>query len=1037
MLLQKNGNSFNPVPRITANADNTSASTIPGPFTTEEKAQKKNDVKAISMLLMALPNEHLLTFSQYKDAKTLFEAIQARFGGNDATKKIQKTLLKQIQLAILGEKNSQEDLNMKFLRSLPAEWNTHVVVWRNKLDLEKMSFDDLYNNFKIVEQEVKITVVTSSSLRSSNMAFLSYPSSTNEVDTASIQVSVANTPVSTVNLEQIYEDDLEERDLKWQLALLSMRARRYFRRTCKKITINGSDTTEYDMTKVECFNCHKMGHFARECKSPKSQESRPRNQDNSRKTVIVKDISSKAMVAIDGAGFDWSYMGDDEVPTTMALMAFSDSKGSGQREVRPVWNHAMRVRRNFAPTAVLTKSGIVPISTARQSSSRIAAPVSTARPINTTAPKPIVNVAKSRRNAFQKTHSLLRRPFHQQTAFKNRYLVNTAKVKSVNTVNTAKGKSMKSAVGKQGSNAVKSSACWVWRPKIKVQDLVFKNSGSYIWRTTSCFNRLVWIFIKKDKNEAKTDINQAREWKEREKTSPTFVNHQPQEIIEVIPFIESKEWIETKNEFYKMMEAYMERMKEQREQEALLAAQREQELQQKQNMEDTMIELLEDCRQKEICCMHNDVEDLIESVLNSKLLSINLKSQRLDKEKQEVKNIVEQSPKRRTQPEYSLSMRDEHISTIPEMESDEVIKSSVENLVPIPSESEVTSDNESKCVVPVNDEYSPIFTTFSNPLFDCNNDFTSSDDKSLSNEDSLSNKDVPMIYSNSLFDDEEIIPTKIDSHYFNAESNLLESLLNRDTLIDSSPKFDYLLEEFSELNAEIADMILKSLSPFPILVEDSDSQMEEIDLFLATDDLMPPSIENEDYDSEGDIYFLEEFLSNDTLPLPKNKSSNFDHHDDPEVWPFNTFGPSLLGRTVTEVLVVQLWKYGSLGPPYVTFRYQSVIPRPPPKPPDVEVFFDFEPDTGVLTAKVVDDISEHYVLMPKVLPSQPTLCPNIDTLLSFSSKNEDKVFKPGILSYLLISHQDKITSDFYENPMMMYEGDIPHLDVPFLHFYPP
>nr|GEY91894.1 hypothetical protein [Tanacetum cinerariifolium]GEY97984.1 hypothetical protein [Tanacetum cinerariifolium] len=151
-------------------------------------------------------------------------------------------------------------------------------------------------------------------------------------------------------------------------------------------------------------------------------------------------------------------------------------KKTGQREVRPVWNHAMRVnqqnfstsRRNFVPTAVLTKSGIVPISTDRQSSSRVAVPVSTARPINTAAPKPIVNVAKSRQKAFKKTHSLLRRPFHQQTTLKNRYFVNNSKVKYVNT---AKGKNVTSVVGKQGSNVVMSSACWVWRPKLSSGEL--------------------------------------------------------------------------------------------------------------------------------------------------------------------------------------------------------------------------------------------------------------------------------------------------------------------------------------------------------------------------------------------------------------------------------------------------------------------------------------------------------------------------------------------------------------------------------------
>nr|GEW49273.1 hypothetical protein [Tanacetum cinerariifolium] len=113
--------------------------------------------------------------------------------------------------------------------------------------------------------------------------------------------------------------------------------------------------------------------------------------------------------------------------------------------------------------------------------------------------------------------------------------------------------------------------------------------------------------------------------------------------------------------------------------------------------------------------------------------------------------------------------------------------------------------------------------------------------------------------------------------------------------------------------------------------EDSYSQMEEIDLFLDTDDLMLPDIENDDYDSERDIHFLEELLSNDTHPFLENESSNFDHHDDPS------------------------------------------FSRPPPKPPDVEIFFDFEFDTGVLIAKVVEDISEHHVLMPKVLPTIPTL----------------------------------------------------------------
>ncbi|GKE68001.1 hypothetical protein Tco_1522162 [Tanacetum coccineum] len=290
------------------------------------------------------------------------------------------------------------------------------------------------------------------------------------------------------------------------------------------------------------------------------------------------------------------------------------------------------------------------------------------------------------------------------------------------------------------------------------------------------------------------------------------------------------------------------------------------------------------------------------------------------------------------EPDNSLSMGEEHLSTIPETELDEVIKSSVENLILIPSEPENFSDIESECDVPVCDDS----TTFSNPLFDSDNDSTSSDDKSFCNEN------VPKeIYSNPLFD-EEIISDKIDAS------------------IISSLKINSLLEQFSGELAHI-DLIPPGIEKADFDLEeeiclfenffDSDSHMEEIDLFLATDDSMPPGIENDDYNSEGDI------------------------HDG--------------------------------------------------------IFFDFKPDMGVLTAKVVEDISEHYVLMPKLLPTQPTLCPDIDTLLPFSSENEDKVFNPGILSSPLFSYQGKITSDFSEIPMMISKGNIPLLDVSYLHFYPP
>nr|GEW62922.1 hypothetical protein [Tanacetum cinerariifolium] len=185
-----NGNSFIPSAQTTTNVDGISTTLIPSPITTEEKVQKKNNVKARSMLLMSLPNEHLMTFNQYKDGKTLFAAIQTRFGGNEATKKTQKTLMKQMY------KNF----------SAPST-ESHVVAWRNKPNLDTMSFDDLYNNFKIVEKEVKETASLSSSSSSQNMAFVSSPTSTNEVNTAygvstaNMQVSTASTQVGTASTQ--------------------------------------------------------------------------------------------------------------------------------------------------------------------------------------------------------------------------------------------------------------------------------------------------------------------------------------------------------------------------------------------------------------------------------------------------------------------------------------------------------------------------------------------------------------------------------------------------------------------------------------------------------------------------------------------------------------------------------------------------------------------------------------------------------------------------------------------------------------------
>ncbi|GKA88443.1 hypothetical protein Tco_0810207, partial [Tanacetum coccineum] len=225
------------------------------PITTaEEKAQRRLEVKARSTLMMGIPNEHQLKFNSIKDAKKLLEAIEKRFGGNEATKKTQRNLLKQqyenftapssemldqtfdrlqklvSQLELLDEKLSQEDVNQKLLRSLSPEWNTHAVVWRNKADLDTMSMDDLYNNLKVYEPEVK--GMSSSSSSTQNMAFVS---SSNK-----------NTSNTNETINTAHGDDMEEMDLRWQMAMLTMRARRFLKNTGRKLTVNGNKTIGFD-----------------------------------------------------------------------------------------------------------------------------------------------------------------------------------------------------------------------------------------------------------------------------------------------------------------------------------------------------------------------------------------------------------------------------------------------------------------------------------------------------------------------------------------------------------------------------------------------------------------------------------------------------------------------------------------------------------------------------------------------------------------------------------------------------------------------
>nr|GEX83047.1 hypothetical protein [Tanacetum cinerariifolium] len=331
----------------------------------------------------------------------------------------------------------------------------------------------------------------------------------------------------------------------------------------------------------------------------------------------------------------------------------------------------------------------------------------------------------------------------------------------------------------------------------------------------------------------------------------------------------------------------------------------------RQKMENTILELVKIYQQKELIEVKNVVEPpaerktrIIKSLQNYRVIH---KSSTSLKNTSQISLVHAIAPILSTkEPEYSPSMGYEHLSTTPKTELDEVTESSAKNLLPIPSECKVTSEDESKCDMPIQDQSSSVFMTFSNPLFNDNDDLTSSDDESLFEED------VPIVeskvYSNPIFDDDKIYSDELESH---VKSNIVESLSNHDT-----PKFDY-LEEFSSELAHINPEITESDFDF----EEEIRLIEN--LMYDNSSPRPPKelnaneerVRREHADYISHIHFLEELLSDDSIPLTEDESLNSDHQDD------------------------------------------LFFPRPPPEPPDVEFFFDSKPD---VIAAMMNNIDEFY-----------------------------------------------------------------------------
>ncbi|GJS27591.1 hypothetical protein Tco_0488211 [Tanacetum coccineum] len=277
-------------------------------------------MKARGTLLMALLNKDQLKFHSYKDARLLMEAIEKRYGGNKESKKVQRTLLKQqyenfvgsssktmdqtfdrlqkliSQLEIQGEVITQEDMNLKLLRSLHLNGKDHF-----DLEEQRGNRNHHTNNNNSTNEADNTTYRVSVAHTQSNTTS---GDNLSDVATCAFLASQPNSPqLAREDLEQIDPDDLEEIDLQWEMAMLTIRDRRFIKRTGRKLDVNGQ-RVRFD-----------------------------RGRDNSRRTVTVETPTKNALVAQDGIRvYDWSYQAEEEHPTNYALMAYTSSGSSSSSD---------------------------------------------------------------------------------------------------------------------------------------------------------------------------------------------------------------------------------------------------------------------------------------------------------------------------------------------------------------------------------------------------------------------------------------------------------------------------------------------------------------------------------------------------------------------------------------------------------------------------------------------------------------------------------------------------------------------------------